>query len=101
MDSKSLHCADIPPGSGTEVPKELLMLLMLRELQPAPVPLLLLLMLPLVLLLLLAVTVPPSLTRRLFPGNVPRLLTEARHGRRGACMCVLDRVCVLMAERAA
>ena len=99
IDSRSLHCPPNPPGSGTEVPNEPLMLLMLRELQLLLLPLLTLLMLPLLLLLPLVVTLLPSLMRSPFPPNVPMLLTEARHGRRGVCMCVLDRVCVLIAAR--
>lgn len=102
MDSRSLHWPPNPPGSGTEVPNEAVMLLMLRELQLLLLPLVLLLMLLLLLLLPLVVTLLPSLTRSPFPPNVPRfprLLAEPRHGRRGVCTCVLDRVCVLIAER--
>lgn len=84
-DSESLQGPAIPPGSGTEVPKEPLTLLMPRELQPPLAP-------P------LTPEVTESLTRRPFPGNVPRLLAcEVRHDSRGAP----ERVCVLTAERAA
>lgn len=87
---RSLQVPRDPPGSGTEVPEEQLMLPMLSELQlllrpPLPIPS----VVPLLL----------TLTLRLSPPNVPKIPTEPvlpRVVKGGLCGWMLDRFAVLI-----